>query len=208
MSATMSQPPELPELPNRLEKKVDLLLAMLVDEQLWGGRPFPDRSYEVLRELLGQMGFDLQVDSGVVNAIELLHKYGDGSYFLSRRYILDRLGTIVSQFEQLQVQLTSINQEVRESGGRTREAIISIEQRLSGIDVSQKKLLSGQETNDNLTKQLNQTIADMADRYAKLRIEYGELSSSVSGLQKLLNTVHETLTNVSKDLAQVKEKVR
>jgi len=204
----MSEPPELPQPPDKLEKKVDLLLAMLVDEQLWTAGPLPDRTYGVLRELLSRMGFELQVDSGVISAIELLHKYGDGSYFLSRRYILERISTIVERFDQLNEQISFISQEVRTSGGRTREAIVDIEHRLSEIDVSQKKMLSGQETQDHLTIQLNQTVTDMADRYAKLRIEYGDLSGSVADLKKLLSTVHETLTNVSKDLAQVKEKVR
>jgi hypothetical protein len=45
MSAMMSQPPELTEEPNKLEKKVDLLVAMLVDEQLLDGGAGPGQCY-------------------------------------------------------------------------------------------------------------------------------------------------------------------
>ncbi len=208
MSSSQTTSSNLTEPPNDLEKKVDLLLAMLVDEQIWNQNSPPNASYKVLRDVLQKLGFDFTPDPGVIDAIELLHQYGDGSYVLSRREVFDRINRILLQFDKLRDSISSITMEVRESGVRTREAISDIEKRLLTIDMSQKQLLSGKETEDHNTNQLNQTITQMADQYSNLRIEYGELSSTVASLNKLINIIHETLTNMSKDVAQMKDSIR
>ena len=121
-----------------LEKKVDLLLALLMDEKMWLARH--DSSHEFLYQALNELGFDLSLSPDSIRAVQLIHKLKEEyPFILDRQYILEVIDEISIKYESIESEVTSLSNKIESDGNQTREKIFNVREDLISIREKQSE---------------------------------------------------------------------
>ena len=158
-----------------LEGKVNLLLALMMDERL-----FPGGELDDAQEFLQRLGIDLQIPTETRKVVGFLRDFGNKEYFLSREWVVRRLTEFVKRLELLENQVTSTSLVVQKSSeniSRSVEMVTRLEERLrESTEVNREAVAESRES--------RKTLQDMASKYAQLQTDVSDIASNL----KLLST--------------------
>jgi len=163
--------------PGNLEVKVDLLLALAVDERIW-----PEGEYRDVREILARAGLDLSIGD---QARELLRTLAhlDRPYFLSRGWVGKRLEDVLERLERLEKSLeelaASTRQHVQTISANTNW-LTGLEQNLGSLKADTTSLL---QDNRGVSRKPQQDLGSVCYVKDRIRRHYRPLEVANGGIQ-------------------------
>lgn len=192
----------------QVEKKVDLLLALLVDEQLWANSP--GQTDYVLRQLLERVGWGLTVKSDVSSALNLIRRFQEENPIFSRENLLQTIGRLDEKIRRLTevLESNSANDALQQLKTQIKD---ELNQLRADLLTELKSLEAKLDDNNKLVQQVNNNFisfsSNISAQVSSLVIGQGQLQASINKLLDEMQTFKTSFDKQSTEIAELSDKI-
>lgn len=179
-----------------LEEKVDLLLALAVDERLW-----PNGALSEDREMLAGLGIELGQSDRVQHILRLLSRLED-RYFLSRSWVGQRLNEVISRLNNLEGELQNLTKSARIN----TETLSASADRLRNVDRALDEIRADAGSSLRQTRELSEAITKIATQYSSLQTSSADINAAVSSLTTQFKETKASLEKIEADIREIKDR--